>query len=147
MHERTGHRLSPEHSRVFKKLVETENYAQENNMKVNYRKTKLMVFNPGKIRDYFPRFEFNKMELEVVEEVKILGVIIRNDLSWGPNTDYMVQKANRKLWYLRRLSKLGASTDDLLGVYTKVRCHLEFAVAWYPSLTGKNRLKIDRVQK
>lgn len=148
-HERTGHRLSPEHSRVFKKLVETENYAQENNMKVNYRKTKLMVFNPGKIRDYFPRFEFNKMELEVVEEVKILGVIIRNDLSWGPNTDYMVQKANRKLWYLRRLSKLGASTDDLLEVYTKqVRCHLEFAVAvWHPSLTSEDRVKIERVQK
>ena len=118
-------------------------------MKVNYRKTRLMVFNPGKIRDYFPRFEFNKMELEVVEEVKLLGVIISSDLSWGPNTDYMVQKANRKLWYLRRLSKLGASTEDLLEVYTKqVRCHLEFAVAvWHPSLTNEDRMKIERVQK
>ena len=85
----------------------------------------------------------------MVEEVKLLGVITRNDLSWGPNTDYMVQKANRKLWYLRRLRKLRASTEDLLEVYTKqVRCHLEFAVAvWHPSLTGEDRLKIERVQK
>ena len=69
--------------------------------------------------------------------------------SWGPYTDYMVQKANRKLWYLRRLRKLRASTEDLLEVYTKqVRCHLEFAVAvWHPSLPGEDRLKIERVQK
>ena len=118
-------------------------------MRINYSKTKLMLFNPGKIRDFFPRFMFNKMELEVVEETRLLGVIIRNDLSWGPNTDYIVQKANRKLWCLRRLRKLGASTRDLLEVYTKqVRCQLEYAVAaWHPGLTNEDRLKIERVQK
>ena len=74
-------------------------------MKVNYRKTKLMVFNPGKIRDFLPRFSFNSMELEVVDEIKLLGIVIKNDLSWGANTDFIVQKANRKLWCLRRLKK------------------------------------------
>ena len=49
---------------------------------LNYRKTKLMVFNPGKIRDFFPRFTINNMELEIVEEIKLLGVKIRNDLSY-----------------------------------------------------------------
>ena len=148
-HERTGHRLSPEHSRVFQNLIETEKYAQKNKMQVNYRKTKLMVFNPGKSRDFLPRFTFNRMELDVVEEIKLLGVIIRNDLSWGPNTNFIVQKANRKLWCLRRLSKLGASRSDLLEVYMKqVRIQLEFAVAaWHPGLTSEDRLKIERVQK
>ena len=148
-HERTGHSLNPSHSRVFQKLIETERYAQENKMKINYRKTKLMVFNPGKTRDFFPRFIFNKMELEVVEEIKLLGVKIRNDLSWGPNTDYIVQKANRKLWCLRRLCNLGASRSDLLEVYMKqVRSQLEFAVAvWHPGLTSEDRMKIERVQK
>ena len=89
-------------------------------MKVNYRKTKLMVFNPGKIRDFLPRFCCNSMELEVVDEIKLLGVVIKNDLSWGANTDYIVQKANRKLWCLRRLKKLGAKTSDFLDVYTKL---------------------------
>ena len=78
-----------------------------------------MVFNPGKIRDFFPRFAINKMELDIVEEIKLLGVKIRNDLSWGPNTDYIVQKANRKLWCLRRLCNLGASRSDLIEVYMK----------------------------
>ena len=148
-HERTGHSLNPSHSRVFQKLIETERYAQENKMKINYRKTKLMVFNPGKIRDFFPRFTINNMELEIVEEIKLLGVKIRNDLSWGPNTDYIVQKANRKLWCLRRICNLGASRSDLIEVYMKqVRSQLEFAVAvWHPGLTSEDRLKIERVQK
>ena len=65
---------------MFQKLVETVKYAEENKMKVNYRKTKLMVFNPGKIRDFLPRFSFNSMELEVVDEIKLLGIVIKNDL-------------------------------------------------------------------
>ena len=102
-HLDTGQKLNPKDSRVFQQLVDTEKYAKENKMKVNYRKTKLMVFNPGKSRDFFPRFIFNSMELEVVEEIKLLGVVIKNDLLWGANTEYIVQKANRKLWCLRRL--------------------------------------------
>ena len=48
-----------------------------------------MVFNPGKSRDFLPRFNFNNDELEVVEEFKLLGVIVKNDLSWGANSDYI----------------------------------------------------------
>ena len=118
-------------------------------MKINYGKTKLMVFNPGKIRDFFPRFPVNNDELEVVEEIKLLGVIIRNDLSWEPNTDYIIKRASKKLWSLRRLKKLGAKTCDLIDVFIKqVRCFLEFTVVvWHPSLTNHVRVRIERVQK
>ena len=53
------------------------------------------------------------------------------------------------MWCLRRLRKLGASTGDLLEVYSKqVRCQLEYAVAaWHPGLTNEDRLMIERVQK
>ena len=141
--------MKPENSKVYKSLVETQKYANENQMKVNYKKTKLMVFNPGKARDFLPRFSFNSSELEVVEEIKLLGLIIRSDLSWGPNTDYIVQRANKKLWCLRRLKNFGANTDDLIDVYFKqVRSLLEFSVpVWHPSLTNEDRLRIERVQK
>ena len=97
-------------------------------------KTKLMVFNPGISRDFLPRFNFNNRELEVVEETKLLGVILRNDLSWSSNTNYMVKRANKKLWSLKRLRKLGANNKDLVDVYCKqVRSILEFSVsAWHP---------------
>ena len=148
-HERTGHQLEPEQSRVYNTLVKTEQYAIDNKMQVNHKKTKMMVFNPGVARDFFPRFTFNSNELEVVEEFKLLVVVIRSDLSWHANTDYMVGRAYKKIWCLKRLKQLGAKPSDLMDVYIKqIRCLLEFAVTvWHPSLTNEDRLKIERVQK
>ena len=97
-HERTGHVLKPQNSKVFNMFEKTEQYAENNKMKINYEKTKLMVFNPGISRDFLPRFNFNNRELEVVEETKLLGVILRNDLSWSSNTNYMVFEETKETW-------------------------------------------------
>ena len=74
---------------------------------------------------------------------------MRSDLSWSANTDSVVTRCNKKLWFLRRLKKLGASTNDLLDLYHKhVRSILEYAApVWHCSLTGEDRLKLERVQK
>ena len=45
-HSRTGHTLSPSDSMAYKQLVMTEKYAIENEMEINYNKTKIMLFNP-----------------------------------------------------------------------------------------------------
>ena len=118
-------------------------------MKLNYKKTKLILFNPGTCRDFMPKFSISNNEIEMVEEVKLLGVVVRSDLSWSANTDYIVERANKKLWILRRLKKLGANQDDLKEIYIKqIRSVLEFAVpVWHSSLTGVDRLRIERVQK
>ena len=108
-HARTGHEFRPENSRVYNQLLKTEQYAKDNNMKLNYKKTKLMLFNPGSARDFMPKFIINSEELELVEETTLLGVKLRSDLSWSANTSYLVKKANIKLWNLRRLKKLGAN--------------------------------------
>ena len=148
-HERTGHQLLPENSKVFHSLIKTEKYASQNKMKINTKKTKLMLFNPSKTKDFHPRFVLNNHELDLVEETKLLGLVIRSDLSWASNTLYMVKRASKKLWCLRRLKNFGAKTKDLLDVYVKqIRCLLEYAVTvWQPSLTVEDSLKIERVQK
>ena len=147
--DRTGHELKPENSRVYQQLLQTKDYAVTNKMKINQKKTKLMLFNPGKVRDFMPTFPLCDNELELVEETTLLGVVLRSDLSWASNTDYMVKRAYKKLWCLRRLKKLGANHEDLLDVYFKqIRSILEYAVAvWHPALTGEDRLRIERVHK
>ena len=149
LHDRTGHKLEPESSQVYKTLKMTEKYAEENEMRINYKKTKMILFNPGSAKDFHPRFNLSNNEIDLVEETKLLGVIVRSDLSWSSNTDYMVERANKKLWFLRRLKKLGANQDDLKDVYVKqIRSILEFAVpVWHSSLVGEDRLKTERVQK
>ena len=44
-HARTGHTLRPEDSKVFSQLENTKQYAATNGMKLNPKKTKLMLFN------------------------------------------------------------------------------------------------------
>ena len=50
---------------------------------------------------------------------------------------------------MRRLKGYGADQDDLMDVYHKqVRSILEYAVpVWHSSITGEERLQIERVQK
>ena len=52
-------------------------------MKLNLKKTKLMLFNPCRIRDFMPEFHVGQARIDLVEETKLLGVIIRSDLSWA----------------------------------------------------------------
>ena len=42
-HARTGHILPAENSNVYKQLVKTMNYAESNDMKINFKKTKAML--------------------------------------------------------------------------------------------------------
>ena len=54
--------------------------------------------------------------LEVVDNFKLLGVIIRSDMKWYDNTNYICQKGYARLWLLRRLKNLGAGVLELLDV-------------------------------
>ena len=118
-------------------------------MKINHRKTKIITFNPCRNVDFTPEIKLGNTEIEVVEEIKLLGLTIRSDLKWTTNTQNMILKANKRLWMLRRLKNLGAKEEDLLEVYVKqIRCLLELAVpAWQSGLTLAEKSDIERVQK
>ena len=96
-----------------------------------------------------PEFKLNNNQLEVVEEMRLLGVILRSDMKWTSNSENIVKKGYQRLWMMRRLKELGANEDELLDVYMKqVRSILELAVpAWHGAITQAERDEIERVQK
>ena len=55
-----------------------------------------------------------KLRSIAAEELKILGLVIRKDLSWKSNTKQMTNKAYGRLWMIRRLKLNGANLTDLL---------------------------------
>ena len=62
-------------------------------MKFNVRKNKLMLFNRAKRVDILPEVHYNESTLiELVEEMKLLGIIISSNLSWKSNTNALVAK-------------------------------------------------------
>ena len=96
-----------------------------------------------------PDLRLDNQEVEVVEELRLLGVIVRSDMTWVSNTENMVKKANKRLWIVRRLKQLGAQQDDLIDLYIKqIRSVLELAVpAWHGAITQLERMDIERIQK
>ena len=96
-----------------------------------------------------PEIEVGGQILEVVDEYKLVGVMISSNLKWDENTDYITKKAYSRLWMLRRLKNLGLKKTSLLQVFTmQIRSVLEFgAVVWHSMLTDQNSRAIERVQK
>ena len=50
-HARLGQKLSPDASLVYNQILKVQNYAQENEMKINFSKTKFLFFLRAKWRD------------------------------------------------------------------------------------------------
>ena len=116
---RTGHVLPPEQSLVHKEVQNLLAYANAHEMQINTRKTKLMLFNPSRTVDIQPEMIIDNEEIEMLEEMKLLGVVITSDLKWRSNTKYITERGYARLWILKRLKRLGCSVEDLLDAYIK----------------------------
>ena len=148
-HSRTGHSLIQAKSKVFEQIIAVHKYSKENDMQLNLKKTKFMLFNQCKTIDFQPSYTIESTEIETVEETKLLGAILTSDLKFDKNTEYIVKRAYLRIWILRRLKNLGTTIEQLTDVYTKqILSILELAIPlWQSSLTQSNKISIERVQK
>ena len=57
-------------------------YAKENYMQISTQKTKVLFFNPKRRKiDFFLQTKLDGKTLEVVNEIRLVGTIISDDLS------------------------------------------------------------------
>ena len=75
--------------------------------------------------------------LEVIYQLKLVGLVITSELTWSAHVDYTVNRVNKFLWQLTRFKQLGAAQDKLITFYKlKIRSILKFgAVCFHCSLT------------
>ena len=62
-------------------------------MELNCEKTKYMIFNPSKSYQFNTRLSIEGQTIQQVHEARLLGVIIRDDLSWKSNSEFIIKKA------------------------------------------------------
>ena len=92
---------------MYEQLNKIHDSAEQNEMKLNISKTKFMLFNPIENYDFIPDIEVDGLTVEIMEEMKLFGLVVRNDLSWKSNTENMVKKAYKRLWIVKRLKQKG----------------------------------------
>ena len=76
---------------MYNQLEKVQEYARNHEMKIDFSKTKFMLFNTTVNYDFVPQYRAGDNELETTEEMKLLGIVISNDLKWKSNTDNMTQ--------------------------------------------------------
>ena len=83
-----------------------------------------------------------------VSEMKLLGLIFDDSLTWWPLVNDLTGRTRRKIWALHRLREAGASTEVLKVNYvTRVRSILEYgAVVWGCVISGLQAKNIEKVQ-
>ena len=86
-------------------------------MKLNEKKTKQVIFNFNKNKQFITDIKLKGESLEIVDEVKLLGVVINNDLKWDKNTSFLVKKENKKMRMLHIASKFTRNRDHLMQIY------------------------------
>ena len=119
-------------------------------MQINETKANVMLFNTAKKWTFPPDVHFqNGSQLDVVHKVKLVGIIITNDLRWEENTNYLCGKARQKLRVLRRMKSLNLTVSQMLDIYFKeIRAILEMCVpVWHTGLTKKQTRNIEQIQK
>ena len=149
-HERTGHVLPSESNLLQYYIHDAEKFTTVNKMVINKKKTKLISFNKSRKWDFPPELKFSDGTIiEYKPEMKIVGVILSENLSWFKNTQYICDKARQKLWIIRRMLQYNLNIETMFDVYTKeVRSILELAVpVWHSGLTRRQSSDIERIQK
>ena len=141
--------IRSEHLKTTEYVKEINDWTERNLMKLNEKKTQQIIFNFNSDKQFTTEVRLKGEPLEIVEEVKLLGVIITNDLKWDKNTSYLVKKANKKMRMLHIASKFTRNREHLKQIYkTFIRSNLEFSSnVWHSSLTKENRQDLERVQK
>ena len=93
--------LLSETEKGMKQLIETtRSFCEDNQLEINYNKTKIMIRNTNYENEHFEIKQHNEThEIEIVNEFKYLGMTISND--------------NKK--YIEQLSKKGKSSAYMVA--------------------------------
>ena len=96
-----------------------------------------------------PPLLINNVTIERVHSVKLLGVMMSDDLKWECHVQYICKKANKRIYFLRLLHRASVDVVDIIGVYQSViRPVLEKASElWHSGLTKGQSDEIERVQR
>ena len=140
--------LPPDRFKTQDNLNEISKWTDDNLMKLNAKKCEYMIFSRSG-QDFATRLTINETILDRVSETRILGVWIRDDLSWSRQCSEICIQAYSRLSMLTRLKYVGVNTEDLLDVYKLfIRSVIEYcSVVYHSRLTEEQSNKIERIQK
>ena len=126
-----------------------ENKAKANSMCINAKKCHVITFNfsSANVSPLSLKLDNNIIQRE--KSIKLLGVIISDDLKWTKNTLNVCERVSSMLFILCRIKSFGATRDDLIKVWTTIlRPRAEYASPlWHSGITKSESDQLEGLQK
>ena len=118
-------------------------------MKLNAAKCKAMQISFLRTNPPPLQLRIDDTDLEIMTSIRLLGVIIQDDLRWDLHVRQIISNASRRLFILNKLKRNGVMRPELVTIYKMyIRPLIEFAVpVWASSITCQQSSSIERVQK
>ena len=123
-------------------------WCNDKNLELNISKTKELIVDFRRQKSSPPSpLVIDGRTVEIVHHLKFLGSTISNNLKWELNVVNIVKKAQQRLFFLRRLTSFGLTTQVMLNFYRAVIESLPtcFIIVWFLSITQKETLRLNRV--
>lgn len=124
-------------------------FACTNNMRLNPKKCKTMAVDFLHYNSCISRpIDIGGNTIEKVSSFKLLGVYLSDDLSWGVHCDYVMKRANRRMFALRQLRKCGVPPLDIVAIYCSLmRSVLEYGSVVFADLPSYLSNAMEAIQK
>ena len=149
-HDRFNLTMPESESILQHQLVDLKYYTHQHHMVLNDKKTKCIPFISSKTKDFMPQLKVNDDDfIEVIYNLKLVGLVVTSDLTWHKHIDYTVKRVNSVIWQITRFKQNGAAQDKLKTFYVlKIRSILMFgSVCFHSSLSSDLSQKLELQQK
>ena len=130
-------------------LDKINEWTNNHKMIISEKKTKVMLFNFTDNYQFTTWLQLKGSNVEVVDQMKILGTIVTDKLSWDNNCSQLIRKVNSRMQLLRGVQSFGASHEEMVHLWILFcRSILEQScVVWGTSLSQENIANLERTQK
>ena len=140
------------HSKDFKTqgyLNQISKWTDLQQMKLNCKKSNYMIFNFSRNLQFNTRLLLEGNLLNEVQEARLLGVKISNNLTWHSNTADLTKRCYQRMIILKKLSQFSVPAEDMIHIYCMyIRSIAEqSSVVWSSSLSKGEEYDLERIQK
>jgi hypothetical protein len=116
-------------------------WCEKNFLILNVEKTKEIIVDFRQKKDPIHPIVINADEVKIVETYKYLGTVIDSKLKGSENISKIAKKANQRLYFTRKLKKVGVNRNILSMFYqSTVESIISFCIlCWYGNSGSDDR--------
>ena len=157
-------RMTPQYIRSATRSISLNNFYNRwlyknficcklNGMLLNTEKTKVMLITTSKKRLHLHNsilnLTFNKdtCSLKNIDNDKVLGVYIDNNLTWSIDTQFIAKEISSNFWLLSRLKDYLSIEHRVQFYKTYIQPHIDYCSTVWKGTAHSNHDRIQRLQK